>query len=245
MSKYKKIEEEILSLHNQGIRPTAIQKQLGIPKSSYLHLRRKLNLESRAIKAGSINLDEYTKSVLIGTILGDSYVGRGSTTSASFSFAHCSAQKKYFDYKIGIFKNFEGSIQEQNYFDKRTSKTYKRYCYCSKSFKELKEIRELFYVEGKKRIPINYLKENFTIISLAVLYMDDGSTQKYNTIISTQSFLREDLEEFVTLLKEKFDLDFTIQKGNTIRVKQKDVAKFKVLVKDEVSKVSSMIYKLN
>ena len=38
---------------------------------------------------------------------------------------------------------------------------------------------------------------------------------------------------------------FTIQSNNTIRVKQKDVFKFKELIKPEVEKIKCMMYKTN
>ena len=74
--------------------------------------------------------------------------------------------------------------------------------------------------------------------------MDDGSTQKYNTIISMQCYERKELEDFVIILKSKFNLEFTVQFNNTLRIKQKDVKKFKELVRPEVEKITCMTYKL-
>ena len=120
---------------------------------------------------------------------------------------------------------------------------YKRYTCTTKSCVELKELRYIFYKE-KKILPIEYLYDNFDKTSLAFLYMDDGSSYKYNTIISTQSFEKEELLKFIKLLKDRFDLEFTLQKNNTIRVKQKDVQKFKDLIRLDVEKIQSMTYKL-
>lgn len=243
-SKYNILDEEIIKLHNSGMRPTAIRKLLGIPKSSYLHIRRRLNLESKAIRSGSLSLDNYAKEMLIGTILGDSHITKGTPISSNVSFAHCTNQKGYFDYKVNLLRDLKGSIIEHNYYDKRTNKSYKRYCYSSLSFKELKELRNIFYKNGKKIIPIEYIKENFTAISLAYLYMDDGSTQKYNTTISTMCFQKENLEEFAKFLKDKFEVEFTVGKNNVLRVVQKDADKFRELIIPEISKIPCMYYKL-
>jgi hypothetical protein len=169
---------------------------------------------------------------------------KGSKFTSSLSFAHCWQQKEYYDFKVELFKDFGISYnKEHNYYDKRTNKMYKRYTCTTRSCVELKELRHFFYKE-KKIIPIEYLYDNFDKTSLAFLYMDDGSSYKSNTIISTQSFDKKDLELFIKLLKDKFNLDFTIQKNNTIRIKQKDVQKFKDLIRFDVEKIQSMTYKL-
>lgn len=51
MKKYEHLREEIISLHNEGIRPTVIYRKLGIPKSSYLHIRKELMLESKSVRS--------------------------------------------------------------------------------------------------------------------------------------------------------------------------------------------------
>lgn len=74
--------------------------------------------------------------------------------------------------------------------------------------------------------------------------MDDGSSQQYNTTISTQCFQRTNVAEFVEFLKLKFDIEFTLQKGGTVRLKQRDRFRFYNIVEKEINKVPSMQYKL-
>ena len=160
MKKYDHLKEEIISLHNQGIRPVKIYRQLGIPKSSYLHLRKELHLESRAIRALDISI-EHLMEYIVGTVMGDASLSKGSISSANINFAHAERYKDYFDYKVNILSSFKGSVKKQNHFDKRTNKTYPRYFYSSYSVKEFKHLRQSFYPNGKKVIPMNIVRKYF------------------------------------------------------------------------------------
>lgn len=91
------------------------------------------------------------------------------------------------------------------------------------SHNEFKYYYDLFYpeVDGKrkKRVPRN-IKNLLTAKSLAYWYMDDGTTQTFNTgrksyVISTQGFCWEDQVILAHALKEKFNLNVGIQKDKT------------------------------
>lgn len=241
--KHVKNYDRITELWKEGKTRSFICKEFKLQSSTLHYILKRLGLENPPPK--SVNLSKYEKSVLIGTIMGDSHILSGSPITSSLNFAHCNAQKEYFDVKVDILKKLNfGYNKEHNYYDKRTNKIYKRYTCTSHSFVELKTLRHIFYKNGKKILPIEFLRDNFNEISLAYLYMDDGSTQKYNTIISMQCYERKELEDFVIILKSKFDLEFTVQFNNTLRIKQKDVKKFKELVRPEVEKITCMTYKL-
>lgn len=241
--KHSKIYNELTDLWNQGNSRKFLMEKYNL-SSSVLHgILKKLNLPNKPTK--SVNLTSYQNSVLIGTILGDTYISKGSSKASYINFAHTQIHKEYFYKKIEILKDLDFSyIKEKSVFDKRTKKFY-HLCTCiSKACKELKILRNIFYKNGKKCLPIEYLEKNFDKTSLAFLYMDDGNTQKYNTIISTQCFERAELELFVKLLKKKFDLHFTVQLNNTLRLKQKDVNKFRELIKNDVNEIECMKYKI-
>jgi hypothetical protein len=242
MKKYDHLYEEIQKLHDKGVRPTVIYKSLNIPKSSYLHIREKLNLESRAYISESICLDDIME-YLIGTVMGDSHIPKGSSIATIISFAHAEQYEEFFNYKIKVL-GFKGSKLHQNCFDKRRNKKSKRYSYASNNIKELKYVREKFYPEGIKVIPMDIIEKYFTEKSLAWLFMDDGSSQDYNTIICLQGFKKDNLKEFVDFLYRKFDIEFTIQSGGAIRLKQHSMSKFYNLISDEINKVECMKYKI-
>lgn len=241
--KYSENYDEITEFWKQGKGRKFLMDKYQISSSTLHGILQRLNLPNKEPK--SVKLSKYELSVLIGTILGDSHILRGSSKTSSLNFAHSQDKKEYFYNKVKILESLKFVyIKEKENLDKRTNKYYK-ICTCtSSSFKELKDLRNIFYKDGKKVLPIEYLEDNFDKTSLAYLYMDDGSTQKYNTIISTQSFNTEDLQKFIILLKNKFDLNFTIQFNNTIRLKQKDVKKFKDLIREDVEKIECMKYKI-
>ena len=242
MKKYNHLYKEIQKLHDKGVRPTVIYKSLNIPKSSYLHIRKELNLESRAYISESVSLDNIME-YLVGTIMGDTHIPEGSKVSTIISFAHAEQYKEFFDYKIKVL-GFKGSKLYQNYFDKRRNKKFKRYSYASNCIKELKYLREKFYPEGVKIIPMDIIEKYFTEKSLAWLFMDDGSSQDYNTIICLQGFKKDNLKEFIDFLYRKFDIEFTIQTEGAIRLKQRSMSKFYNIISDEVNKIECMKYKL-
>lgn len=242
--KYKQYYDEIIKLWREGKGRKYLCNEFNLSKSTIHYILKRLELENPPPR--TVTLTEYQKSVLIGTILGDSHINSGTNITSYLNFAHCKAQKEFFDYKVKVLSDL-GSCHNKNYcyYDKRTGKTYERCVYTSLSCVELKELRNIFYKDNKKILPIDYLYKNFTSISLAYLYMDDGTTQKYNTTIATQCFQKEEILKFIILLKEKFDIEFTIQKTNNIRVKQKDSLKFKKLISTEVEQIKCMKYKLN
>lgn len=181
---------------------------------------------------------------LVGMILGDADLRKPTSFSSVIAFAHASRYKDYFDYKTNLLTPLGGSIFEHNYFDSRTGKTYPRYCYTSHSIKELKWLRESFYPSGKKIIPMTIIKRYFTNRSLSILFMDDGSSQKYNTTIATQCYEKENVLEFIQFIKEKFGVEFTLQTQGTIRLKQRDNKNFYDIIFNDVMKIESMQYKL-
>lgn len=241
--KYVHLYEEITTLWLEGKTRKYICDKYGFSTSLTHNILKRCNLKNPLPK--SVDLDYYEKSVLIGTIMGDTHILKGSNKTSSINFAHYNKHKEYFDFKVNILKKLgKGFNKEYSKIDKRTGNTYISNTYTSLSFLELKTLRFIFYPNGKKILPIEYLKNNFNEISLAYLYMDDGSSYKYNTIISLQCYEREELLEFIDLLKTKFDLDFTLQSNKTLRIKQKDVSKFKELIKSEVEKIKCMEYKI-
>lgn len=241
--KYKDDYEEIIRLWKEGRPRGYIKNKFNLSSSTLHYILKRLGLENPPPR--SVSLSKYQKSVLVGTILGDSHITGKNSSTSYLNFAHCIAQKEYFDFKVSVLDSLDFSYNKRySYIDKRTGRMIDRFICNSRCCEELKELRKIFYPEGKKIIPLEYLKENFDEVSLAYLYMDDGSSYKYNTIISLQAFTKEDLEAFIDLLKRKFDLDFTIQKKLSIRIKQKDVKKFKNLIRPEVEKIKCMTYKL-
>lgn len=98
----------------------------------------------------------------------------------------------------------------------------------------------------KKIIPKN-INNLLTARSLAYWIMDDGGRANYGIRIATNSFTLEEIEILVKVLKDKFDLNCTIQKIETvgqsiIYIKAESMSKLNELVQPYMHK--SMLYKV-
>ena len=178
-----------------------------------------------------IELTNFQKQVIIGTLLGDStirYVNPG-TKNPNLTFSHSEKQIEYGHYKFDILKDIMSSWTDQ---DRMTNYgQFKRRMFTGKNCKVLKRFREAFYPKGIKVLNIPYLLKVFTEVSLCFLFMDDGCKSGNTIHLNLQNFELSELEDFVHLLKWKFDLDFTIKKDKTLYLRQKSFDKFVDLIK--------------
>ena len=106
------------------------------------------------------------------------------------------------------------------------------------AFNEL--FNNLYYPE--KRITKEFLK-NYSELSLAVHFMDDGCKLKSGYSIATNCFSNEDLKLFIDFLKSKFNLDCSLHKNNILYIGAKSKDNFTNLIKPYI--IDSMLYKLH
>ena len=100
------------------------------------------------------------------------------------------------------------------------------------------------YSTGKKEVCLDFLR-NFTIKSLAYLYMDDGYADQNTAYICTDNFSDESKRILVEYIKSKFGLHFSIVnhgKYYRLRLSQYDFPRFKELI--EPYMIESLKYKL-
>lgn len=100
------------------------------------------------------------------------------------------------------------------------------------------------YRTGKKEICSEFLK-NFTIRSLAYLYMDDGYADQRTAYICTDNFSNESKEILVKYIESNFSLHFSIVnhgKYYRLRLSQYDFLRFKELIEPYMEE--SLKYKL-
>lgn len=196
-------------------------------------------------EAKSIKLTSFQKQVLIGTLLGDScLIKRKDSYNAQLRCSHGPLQKNYAKHKHNVFESL-GSVYYESVRktpDKRTGKCYASYSIRTKTNPELNSFYNAFYKDGKKVIPFE-LFEDFTEVSLAYLFMDDGSKINSTINIATMCFDEEELIKFVRFLYNKFDLAFTIQKNKLIYLMSHDFTKFKNLVSPYIHE--DLMYKLS
>lgn len=107
-SKISKINnEEFEKLFNQGLSDYKIAKILGMsPDGVYSHRMRHGYFRESLSENKPIELSNFQKQVLLGTMLGDSSFKMGKDSkNPAIICAHCIKQKEYCEYKTKIFEN--------------------------------------------------------------------------------------------------------------------------------------------
>ena len=237
---------QIIRLHLEGLTDKEIAKEVGCTPNQMANKRRDLGLKPNR-PSENYCLSKEELEVLIGTLLGDScvrYVHK-ECKYPSFTCSHSEAQEEWFMWKYNKLKNI---ISSYNKYDLKSNGIILDHCKIQatgKNMKCLKEIRELFYINGIKHIPINYIKNNFTKVSLYCMYMDDGSydINSNSYLINTQCFSIEELQDFTKFLEDKFNLFFNIKSDHVLYLRHKSNEVFKQILFN-LNKCDTMAYKL-
>ena len=248
MSNVKYNNEQIFELHSQGLTDAEMAEIIGVGKNAMANKRAKLGLKPNKGKRYTYELTNEEISILVGTLLGDSsvrYVYDGCKFP-NLTFSHGENQEQYFEWKANKLKNLMSSkgCYLSNII-RVTGEITKRYVFTGSNMSCLVPIREYFYPNKIKIIPIEYLNKYFNELSLYCLYMDDGSYDitRNSFIINTQCFTREDLERFINLLYEKFGLKFNIKADHCLYLKHESNDLFKnILLK--YNECPDMLYKI-
>lgn len=209
--------------------------------------------------------DQDVISVIVGSLLGDSYANRRSTPlggdlrlclrsveGTRLCYRQSSIHKDYlfwlynFFYTRGYCSNLEPRMYTRLLKHKGKEVQHFGYEFNTFTFRSFNWLHEMFYHKGKK--VINPMIEEFiTPLCLAILISDDGGWAKPGVRIATNSFSSAEIELLVNILKKKFNLDCTIQllkaSGNySIYIKSASVPTLREIVLPHMH--SSMKYKL-
>lgn len=116
-------------------------------------------------------------NAIYGMILGDASLvirKERKTKSATLAMRHSLAQERYLDFKKSFIEKF---INCSSFYhcqlDNRTSQIYHGKFLKTRSHPWFRDLRNLFYPNGKKIVPYRIIK-NLTPQGFAFLYMDDG-----------------------------------------------------------------------
>ena len=221
----------------------AVVKDLLNPKITFVNAENSLN----SFSVRSINQERnfnkeravYNKdqiSVIIGCMLGDSYISK----QGAFSTV---ASKKHKDYLFYKHKILGGNIEDSysGYLD-----TFSNLRINHGVTEQSKFIRSLFYERNKKTVKniVNMLNP----ISLAYWYMDDGSYDNYgSSFLHTEGFTLSDNKLLVKSFKDIFNIDCEVHKRSkkelyNIKFKMEGTKKLHELIAPFIH--SSMEYKL-
>jgi hypothetical protein len=244
-SKIAKIDNaKFEELFNQGLSDYKIAEILNMsPDGIFSHRIRHGYTRDSLKENKAIKLSDFQKQVLLGTLLGDASF-RMSGINPSVSCAHGVKQKEYCEHKTEVFKSLGAkcNYHKRNKPDKRNGKCYEDYTMSIPANPELKAWYEAMYIP-KKILPLELIKQHFTEVSLAYMYMDDGSKTNQSYTIATNCFEKENIMEFQQFLLDKFNIKTTIFKSNVLYIKVESKTIFENLISKCI--IPSMRYKLH
>ena len=191
-------------------------------------------------------------SVIIGSLLGDSYANARSIEGTRIRYKQSIIHKDYFFWLYEFFysRGYCTNLEPRKYTSRikkhNVTTEYYGYEFNTFTFRSFNWIHKMFYKKGKKVINLK-LKPYLTPLALAIWIMDDGCWTKAGVRIAANSFTKQEVKLLVTWLKDLFDIDCTLQKltwadQHSIYIKAKSVLKLRKLVLPHMHK--SMYYKL-
>jgi len=251
--KYKsKIDiEKFKILHSQGKNDREIaehfdlnsrwigdkRRELKLPKNYDLNINR---------TEGSLSYDE--EQVLIGTVLGDTYLRKEFENGGTGGmFAHSLKQKQYALWKGSVLKRFVSRITERSQFHKVAKKTYFNIQIHFKTDTILNKYHKLFY-NNKKKVIYQELLNILEPLGLAVWFMDDGMKgTKGGYYLCTNCFSENEINLIIGYFKQKWNLDCSIHRNldnlRLLYIKKNSAISFKNLIKNHIHE--ELKYKLH
>lgn len=193
------------------------------------------------LERSAFRLDPESKEgqILIGLLLGDGWLIRnksksGTLNNTRFCFSQSVVNTEYFMFVYEIFKPYcQGEYYQFNKFSKLTG-PFSGYQFNTLVFPCLNIYHDLFYKQGKKRVPLNII-DYLTPIGLAFWISDDGTYNKRDNILTlcTDSYTESEVELLMEVLAKKFGLKCRKEKKNSsFRI---------VIIKSSIDKVRSLV----
>lgn len=253
-----KNKEKIMNLVKMGLSMKKISKRTNIGLSSLREFFRRNGLldlrkyrDKKKYKVGNRE-----KSILCGILLGDGTIYKYNEDRFKFTVRHGPKQKFYSEYIYNQLKHLPTRIKSIKIKDNTingkliNSQIQSEVTITKCSF--LKDLYNNFYINHKKIIPLEFIAKYYNAEALSFHFMDDGSkccdsTGKINGfILSTNSFTKEEIENFSIFLLGKFNLYSSVVSSNgkyVLRIKSKSVSRFINIVKPYI--IDSLKYKIS
>ena len=239
--------EEIKKLFEEGLSDYTIATKLNMsPDGIYSHRMRHGLIRDNNLRINKeVKFTDLQKQILVGILLGDASLRKDKNCiNARLTCAHGSKQKEYCEYKTSFFAKCGGNClyHKRNIPDSRNGIYYEDYTMTLPANPALNEFFNAFYIGGKKRIP-HELFEYFSEVSLAFLFMDDGTKTRQSYAIATNCFSKEDILKFRKFLFNKFNLETSMFANHVLYIKACSRKTFENLVSPYICE--SMKYKLH
>ena len=223
---------KVKTLVDTGKSDLEIAKILKCSKEAIYNIRIKMGYNRDSLAFNKVKeLTSYQKQVLIGTLLGDSSLrlSGSANSNAALICAHALPQADIIHNMCNIFNNFTPKVAERSQIHSKTGNKHTALYLRTEANPAFNYYYNLFYINGKKVIPEGIFKD-FTAVSLAYMFMDDGSKASCSYKIATCGFTLDDINKFREFLLIKFNLKTSVHKGNTLYIKAESSKTFFSLV---------------
>jgi hypothetical protein len=187
-------------------------------------------------RAARTPLTHRQRELVVGSLLGDAYL-MPTTAGWCFRVNHGLGQLEYVDWKYAALANFVRTPP------KRCDRCY---YFRTVTHPEFAVYRRLFYLDRRKVVPIELLHEQFTALSLAVRIMDDGTAERKQLRLNTQSFTFEENDALRGFLWAKLGIRCTLNRDkdrHRLRISSASVDRLRTLVGPYI--IPSMLRKLS
>jgi recombination protein RecA len=189
-------------------------------------------------------LTEEQKEILYGGILGDGciHLHHNGINSCRYIETHSEKQLGYLKWKMAKLDNFI-SVKEPYLIDNSKNNSFSNgfsYRFNTVLHSEFTQLRELFYQDGKKHVPLFKL----TPLSFAIWYYDDGSIEKKGNriVISSLDFDDKSIDNLLKMLRDDLYLQAKIAERRWGKIKTKK-GKAIIFNKENTEKILEMIKK--
>jgi len=237
--------EEFVEKYNLGKTDKELSIIFGTSEGYITQRRNKLNLAFNKAEIVKIPFTDTEFQVILGTVLGDTYLGRKNDEydrDIYGSCAHCLEQEELIFTKYNYLKNLSSPPFLSDMHDDRFKiPDYQRWNIYIKTNPSLTEIYPLFYNNKIKYVNKDLLYK-IEGLGLAIWYMDDGSNCKYGYKLCTNGFNLDDLNVIKEVFHNKFNIETNFHKDGSIYIPAKSKQTFKKLVEPYI--INSMLYKL-
>ena len=159
-----------------------------------------------------------------------------TTAGHCFRVHHGIQQSSYVDWKYSVLANVVRSAPKR---------CRNGYLFRTITHPEFSVLRERFYPDGRKTVPVELLEEQLSDLGLAVWMMDDGARDGHQVRLNTQSFSETENAALIRILRAKFGIDAGLNIDKTscrLRVKSASMSRFRAIVGPHI--LPSMLYKL-
>lgn len=244
-SSFRKMNyEEAERLVKEGKTDKEIAELLGVKEISVYFFRKRNNIQRDNLLINkAIEMTDRQRSIILGSLLGDASL-RKTNINPIFTCEHGIKQLEYCKWKAEELKSLGAkfSTSKRKTIDKRTGLYYESAICRLPANPAFLSIYSNLYIDGRKTITPEYLKD-FDELSLAVMFMDDGSFKGSSINIATNCFEEDELLLLSGFFKDRFNLTFHINSNHSIYLLKRDFEHFKKLVLPYMRQ--ELLYKLS